>query len=78
MLSVLYFNYRSFVLMAPKVARIGTPYIVSVVLTEPRNAAQTGDIVMTRFTHTSQIKTQSFTIDQTGNILSRISLIIHT
>ena len=78
MLSVLYFNYRSFVLTAPKVARIGTPYIVSVVLTEPRNAAQTGDIVMTRFTHTNHIKTQSFTIDQTGNILSHISLIIHT
>ena len=55
----------SFVLTAPKVARIGTPYIVSIVLTEPRNAAQTGDIVMTRFTHTNHIKTQSFTIDQT-------------
>lgn len=63
---------------APKVARIGTPYFVSVVLTEPRTAAQTGSIVMTRSTQTNQTKTQSFTIAPTGNVLSRISIIIHT
>lgn len=74
MLSFLYFKYRSFVLTAPKVARIGTTYIVSVVLTEPRNATQTGSIVLTRLSHTDQTKTQSFTMDPTGNILSHISL----
>lgn len=55
----------SFVLTAPKVARIGTTYIVSVVLTEPRNATQTGSIVLTRLSHTAKTKTQSFTMDPT-------------
>ena len=61
--------FRTFVVTAPKIARVGTPYTVSVVLTELRNAVQTGTISLTHTTDATQTKSVSFTIDQTGILI---------
>lgn len=60
-------NDGRYVVTAPKVARIGKPYTVSVILTEARNAAQTGSITLTHTTDKSKTKTQTFSINPSDN-----------